>query len=67
MCLYLHTDMYVEHINTRGHERICPYQILEKNTYNSLKTIKQTLACVCTFHTYIHRFYCKGNKKNCKV
>jgi len=35
MCLYLHTDMYVEHINTRGHERICPYQIIEKNTLNA--------------------------------
>jgi len=33
MCLYLHTDMYVELINTRWHERICPYQIFEKADY----------------------------------
>jgi len=35
MCLYIHTNMYVEQINTREHERICPYQILEKNTLNA--------------------------------
>jgi len=35
MCLYLHTDMYAKHINTRGHERIFPYQVLEKNTLNA--------------------------------
>jgi len=52
MCLYLHTDMYVEHINTRGHERICPYQIIEKNTLNAANLQKQ-------FSKHLHVYICR--------
>jgi len=52
MCLYIHTDMYVEHVNTREHERICPYQILEKNNYTSMQPIynnNSANTCMCMY------------------
>jgi len=59
MCLYLHTDMYVEQINTRWHERICPYQIFEKTTYTSKQKIFKNNSAntsVCMYTPYIHMY-----------